>query len=508
MCLRIVDLDMETFLNSRLLTGISGLDEILYGGLQRNHVFLLEGDPGTGKTTLALQFLLHGASQGEKGLLLALSESRQELISIARSHGWSLDSIDIVELIPAEADLNPDESYTFFHPEEIELADTVKTLNEEIEKAHPSRVVVDSLAELRLLAQDTRHYRRQVLALKKHLTGRDTSVLLLDDRTSAAKEKQLHSVVHGVISLERLPREYGRIRRRLEISKMRGAAFMEGYHDYTIETGGLRIFPRLIAAEHHADFDRHSTLSGVAHLDNLLGGGLDRGSSTLITGPAGSGKSTMALKYALAAAARGEQVGLYTFEEGKASLLARTESLQMPLKQAVESGRIVIEQIDPAELSPGEFAARVRQSVEKDRARMIVIDSLNGYLAAMPQEDFLTLQMHELLTYLNQQGIVTIMVLAQHGVFDSQSTVDLSYIADAIILLRFFEAHGGVRKALSVVKKRSSGHEHSIRELEITPGDGIRVGRPLTAFQGVLSGVPHYTGDTSFLRQAEQDERG
>jgi circadian clock protein KaiC len=498
---------METLLNSRLLTGISGLDEILYGGLQRNNVFLLEGDPGTGKTTLALQFLLHGTAQGEKGLLLALSESRQELIKIAGSHGWSLDSIDIVELIPAEANLNPDESYTFFHPEEVELADTVQALILEIEKAHPSRVVVDSLAELRLLAQDTRHYRRQILALKKHLTARDLTVFLLDDRTSAAKELQLHSVVHGVISLERLPREYGRNRRRVEISKMRGTAFMEGFHDYTIETGGLRIFPRLIAAEHHSDFDRHSTLSGVEPLDDLLGGGLDRGSSTLITGPAGSGKSTVALKYALAAAARGEPVGLYTFEEGKASLLARTESLQMPLREAVENGCITIEQVDPGELSPGEFVARVRHSVEKDRVRMIVIDSLNGYLAAMPQEEFLTLQMHELLTYLNQKGIVTILVLAQHGVFDAQSSVDLSYMADAIILLRFFEAHGQVRKALSVVKKRSSGHERTIRELEITPGDGIRVGRPLTAFQGVLTGVPQYTGDTSFLGQAEPDGR-
>ncbi|HTS46709.1 MAG TPA: ATPase domain-containing protein [Bryobacteraceae bacterium] len=497
---------VNTSLSSRLLTGVSGLDEILYGGLQKNNVFLVEGDPGTGKTTLALQFLLSGAAQGERGLLLTLSESRRELNSIARSHGWSLDSIDIVELIPAEANLNPDESYTFFHPEEIELADTVQALNNEIEKARPARVVVDSLAELRLLAQDARHYRRQILALKKHLTGRDITVLLLDDRTSANRERQLHSVVHGVISMERLAREYGKIRRRLEISKMRGAAFMEGFHDYTIDTGGLRIFPRLIAAQHHAAFDRQSILSGVEELDNLLGGGLDRGSSTLITGPAGCGKSTLALKYAIGAARRGEHIGIYTFEESKTSLLARTEALGIPLRSGIENGSILVEQIDPAELSPGEFAARVRHSVEHQGARMIVIDSLNGYLAAMPQEEFLTLQMHELLSYLNEQGVVTILVLAQHGVFELENSVDLSYMADAIILLRFFEARGEVRKAVSVVKKRSSGHERTIRELEIVPDAGIRVGRPLTAFQGVLSGIPEYTGDVGSLGHAEPNE--
>ncbi len=498
---------VNTSLSSRLLTDVSGLDEILYGGLQRNNVFLVEGDPGTGKTTLALQFLLSGSAQGERGLLLTLSESRRELNSIARSHGWSLDSIDIVELIPAEANLNPEESYTFFHPEEIELADTVQALNLEIEKARPARVVLDSLAELRLLAQDTRHYRRQILALKKHLTGRDITVLLLDDRTSAAKERQLHSVVHGVISLERLSREYGRIRRRVEISKMRGAAFMEGFHDYTIETGGLRIFPRLIAAGDHAPFDRESILSGVEELDNLLGGGLDRGSSTLITGPAGCGKSTLALKYAIGAANRGEHVGMYTFEESKTSLLARTETLGIPLRAAIEDGRIDVEQIDPAELSPGEFAARVRHSVENQGARMIVIDSLNGYLAGMPQEEFLTLQMHELLSFLNERGVVTILVLAQHGVFELENSVDLSYMADTIVLLRFFEARGEVRKAVSVVKKRTSGHERTIRELEIVPEAGIRVGRPLTAFQGVLTGVPEYTGDVASLGHAEGNEQ-
>lgn len=494
--------------NPRLVTGVPGLDEILHGGLQSYNVYLLEGDPGTGKTTLALQFLLQGAAQGEKGLLLALSESRHELDNIARSHGWSLAPITIVELFPAEANLNPDESYTFFHPEEIELAGTVHALNNEIERARPARVVVDSLAELRLLAQDARHYRRQILAMKKHFTDRDITVLLLDDRTSATKERQLHSVVHGVISLERLPREYGRIRRRLEISKMRGSSFMEGFHDYVIETGGLSVFPRLsAAADHPGNFHRSAILSGVDELDQLLGGGIEKGSSTLVTGPAGSGKSTLTLKYAIAAAQRGERIGIYTFEESKAGLLVRAESLQLPLQAAIDTGNMSIEQIDPAELSPGEFAARVRHSVEANGVGMIVIDSLNGYLAAMPQEEFLTLQMHELLTFLNQRGVATILVLAQHGVFELQSAVDLSYMADAIILLRFFEAHGQIRKAVSVMKKRSSRHETSIRELDIVPGPGIRVGAPLSAFQGVLKGVPEFTGDFGKLAHLDQHEQ-
>lgn len=492
----------------RLTTGVPGLDEILYGGLRPHNVYLLEGDPGTGKTTLALQFLLSGIERGEPGLLLALSESKNELADIAASHDWNLGKIHLVEVVPAEAQLNPDETYTFFHPEEIELADTVQMLNDEIERARPARVVVDSLAELRLLSSDSRQYRRQILALKQHLTRKQITVLLLDDRTSAAKERQLHSVVHGVISLERLPREYGKMRRRVEVSKMRGSPFIEGFHDYLIETGGVKVFPRLVAAKaENSTPDRRVLRSGIAELDTLLGGGIDQGSATLIAGPAGSGKTTLALQYAIAEASPKDVVSMYTFEEGRPSVITRAESLNMPLQAALAEGRIELTQIDPAELSPGEFADRVRRSVEHKKVRTVIIDSLNGYLAAMPQEEFLTLQMHELLTYLNQNGVATILILAQHGVFDFQSAVNLSYLADTIVLLRFFEAHGEVRKAVSVMKKRSSAHERVIREMDIVSGQGIRVGSPLTAFRGILTGVPEYTGDSIPLRETPHERR-
>jgi circadian clock protein KaiC len=329
--------------------------------------------------------------------------------------------------------------------------------------------------------------------------------LLLDDRTSANKERQLHSVVNGVISLERLPREYGKMRRRLEVSKMRGAKFIEGFHDYAIETGGVRVFPRLVTAAHDVEPERAVLQSGIAELDSLLGGGIDGGSSTLIVGPAGSGKSTLSIQYAVTAARLGERVAIYTFEESKGSMLTRADQLAIPLRAAIESGCIHVEQIDPAELSPGEFADRVRQSVEKDSARMVIIDSLNGYLAAMPQEDFLTLQMHELLTYLNQHGVATILVLAQQGILDFHNAVDLSYLADAIILLRFFEARGEVCKAVSVVKKRATNHERTIRELDIVSGEGIHVGKPLTDFRGVLTGVPEFIAPTRTRREAEAE---
>jgi circadian clock protein KaiC len=483
---------------TRLSTGVPGLDEVLRGGLPPNHVYLLEGDPGTGKTTLAVQFLLAGAAEGEQGVLLALSESRTELNAIAAEHGWSLDPLKIIEFVPSEANLDQDESYTFFHSEEVELAGTIKALIAEIEQAKAARVVIDSLAELRLLAQDPRGYRRQVLALKQHFANKAVTLILLDDRTSSDTQKDLHSVVHGVISLERLTREYGKNRRRLEVAKMRGSAFTEGFHDYIIEPGGLRVFPRLVASEHHAQFVREGMTTGIDELDSLLGGGMDRGSSTLLVGPAGSGKSTLALKYAGAAAARGEPVALYSFEESLQSMLDRTEAVGIGLREHVESGRVVVKQIDPAESSPGEFAAEVRYAVEHLKVRVVMIDSLNGYLAAMPEEQFLTLQMHELLSYLNQQGVVTILILAQQGVLQPQAGIDVSYLADTIVLLRFFEAHGRVRKAVSVLKKRTSKHEQMIRELEIGPPAGLRVGVPLSDFHGVLTGVPQYLGRDGF----------
>ncbi len=483
---------------TRQSTGVPGLDEVLCGGLPPNHVYLLEGDPGTGKTTLAIQYLLAGAKKGDQGVLLGLSESRRELEAIAAEHGWNLDPLKIIEFVPTEANLNPDENYTFFHPDEVELAGTIKALIEQIEASRAARVVIDSLAELRLLAQDPRAYRRQVLALKQHFANKPVTLILLDDRTSLETEKQLHSVVHGVISLERLTRAYGKNRRRMEVAKMRGSAFVEGFHDYIIEAGGVRVFPRLVAAEHHAKFRREGVTTGVKELDSLLGGGMDRGSSTLLVGPAGSGKSTLALKYAAAAAKRGEKVVVYSFEEALESMLDRTEGVGIGLREYVSDGMVEVKHIDPAELSPGEFASDVRDAVEQKHARVVVIDSLNGYLAAMPEEQFLTLQMHELLSYLNQQGVVTILVLAQQGVLEPQAAIDVSYLADTIVLLRFFEAHGRVRKAVSVLKKRTSQHEQMIRELEMGLPNGIRVGTPLSDFQGVLTGVPRYLGREEF----------
>jgi len=486
---------VATKTTSRASTGIAGLDQVLHGGLARDHAYLLEGDPGTGKTTLALQFLLAGARAGEQTLFVTLSESAAELRAAAASHGWSLDPIRLFELTPSEAQLQPENQYTFFHPEEVELGQTVQNILRIVDEVKPTRVVLDSLSELRLLAQEQQRYRRQALALKQYFEGKPCTVLLLDDRTSQTMERQLHSVVHGVITLDRLPREYGRNRRRLEITKLRGSPFVEGYHDFVIETGGLNVFPRLIAAEHPGKFDRDAVSSNVAEMDKLLGGGLDRGSSTLFIGPAGAGKTTLACKYACAAVERGERVAFFSFDEALNTLFARASGLGMPLKKYRDEGRIIVHQVDPAELSPGEFAARVRQCVEEDHVTMIVIDSLNGYLSAMPEEQFLTLQMHELLSYLSQQGVVTLLVLAQHGIVGVvQGPVDLSYLADTIVLLRFFEAFGEVRRALSVVKRRSGNHERTVRELQIGGPDAIRVGAVLHDFRGVLTGTPEYTG--------------
>jgi circadian clock protein KaiC len=487
-------------------SGVSGLDEVLRGGFARDHVYLVEGDPGTGKTTLALQFLLAGAEHGETVLYVTLSESAAELHAVGKAHGWSLDAVRIFELAPSEAQLLPDNQYTFFHPEEIELSQTVQNILRQVEEVQPSRLVIDSLAELRLLAQQPQRYRRQALALKQYFVQKPCTVLLLDDRTSQTSERQLHSVVHGVLTLERNAREYGKNRRRLEVTKLRGSLFMEGYHDLNIDTGGLSVFPRLLAAQHVAEFVPGAISSDVPELDALLGGGLDRGSSTLVIGPAGAGKTTVAMKYAAAAVKRGERVAFYTFDEGMNSLLARSEALHMPLQQYRAEQRLLIEQIDPAELSPGEFAFRVRRSVEQDHAQMIVIDTLNGYLSAMPEEHFLILQMHELLSYLGQQGVVTILVLAQHGVIGQMhSPVDLSYLADTILLLRYFEAHGEVRRSVSVTKRRSSRHEGTIRELQIGGPHAIRVGDVLSAFRGVLTGIPEYIGGANPLLTGEGD---
>jgi circadian clock protein KaiC len=480
---------------SRITTGSTGLDDILGGGFDANRLYLYEGRPGTGKTTIALQFLLEGVRQGERVLYITLSETQRELRLVARRHGWSLAGLDVFELVPPETSLDPERELTVFHPAEMELTETTKLIFERVEQLNPSRVVLDSLSELRLLAQSPLRYRRQVLALKHFFTSRNCTVIMLDDLSSQQDDLQLHSISHGVVLLEQLAVGYGAERRRLRVVKMRGIKFRGGFHDFTIEKGGLHIYPRLIAAEHHATFVGDFTPSGNAELDRLLGGGLERGTNALLIGSAGVGKSTLALTYAIAAAQRGERAAFFAFDEGRGTVEARANTLGLPLQENLASGLIRFQQIDPAEMSPGEFAARVRASVEMDGARVVVIDSLNGYLNAMPDERYLILQMHELLSYLSQQGVLTILVLAQHGLVGPMDTpLDISYLSDSVLMLRYFEVAGTVRRALSVVKKRSGDHEHSIREFRLSH-NGISLGPPLKEFSGIFSGTPQYLGN-------------
>jgi circadian clock protein KaiC len=478
--------------DKRVATGSQGLDDILGGGFPAEHLYLIEGDPGTGKTTLALQFLMTGIRNGESAVYVTLSESKRELLLAAESHDWSLDRMEIFELLPDENSLRPEGQYTVFHPSDVELADTTKSILLKIEECKPQRVVIDSLSELRMMAQDPLRYRRQILAFKQFFAGSGCTVLLLDDRTSTDQDLQLQSIAHGVISMENLAREYGIKRRRLEIIKLRGSSFREGFHDYSIRKGGLEVYPRLVAAEHRPGFKQERLSSEIKELDALWGGGIDRGTSTLILGPAGCGKSTIAAVYAIAAATRGEHSTIYLFDEGAETILARLASLGMDAASQIKAGRLALEQIDPAELSPGEFVARVRQRARDGKSRVLVIDSLNGFLNAMPGEKFLAVQLHELLTYLNQMGMATFMILAQHGLIgrEMENVVDVSYLADSVLLLRYFEAGGEVKQAISVLKKRTGGHERTIRELQLK--NGIVVGKPLLEFRGVLSGTPEY----------------
>jgi circadian clock protein KaiC len=491
---------------NRMTTGNSDLDKVLNGGLPDNRLYLVEGDPGTGKTTLALQFLIEGARRGEAVLYVTLSETKEELMSVAASHGWSLDGINIYELVPPEESLKTESQYTIFHPSEVELGDTTKAVLEEVERLQPRRIIFDSLSEMRLLARDPLRYRRQILALKQFFTGRQCTVLLLDDRTSTDGDLQVQSIAHGVLMLEQLAMEYGAERRRIRVVKLRGSRYRAGFHDFKIQTGGIEVYPRLVAADYRQPFAHESVSSSVPELDALLGGGLDRGTSTLVMGPAGSGKSSIAAQFVACAAKRGELAAAFIFDEGINIHMARAAGLGNDIRGEVESGRIRIQQIDPAELSPGEFAHIVRRVVEQDKARIVVIDSLNGYLQAMPDERFLTAQMHELLTYLNQQGVVTLLVMAQHGFMGAQmvTPVDVSYLADTVIMLRYFEAAGAVRRAISAVKKRTGFHEDTIRELRLT-SKGIIVGAPLTEFQGVLTGVPVYSGRSDSLKMESNE---
>ncbi|HEV7281149.1 MAG TPA: ATPase domain-containing protein [Pirellulaceae bacterium] len=487
-------------------TGSPELDAILFGGLPANRVYLVEGNPGTGKTTLAMQFLLEGLKTGESGMYVAISETPRELRSIAASHGWTLDGILIYELLGSEDSLDVDAQYSMFHPSEVELGATTKGVLEFVEKHKPRRIAFDSLSELRLLAQNPLRYRRQILALKQFFAGRDCTVLLLDDRTSNHEDLQVQSIAHGVISLESIASEYGDERRRLRIRKLRGRQYMAGYHDFEIVPGGLAIYPRksLVPSEPHGS--SQFLKSGNQSLDRLLGDGISPGTSALLLGPAGTGKSSCATLYAISAASRGERAAMFTFDESVETLMQRAEGLGMDLAPHVESGRIDIHKIDPGEVSPGEFAHMVRKACKardgEGPVSVVVIDSLNGYLASMPEERFLTMQLHELLSYLSAAGIVTFLVVTQHGMLGAtmSTPVDASYLADAVILFRYFEAQGEIRQAISVVKKRSGSHERTIREFSMRNGC-IAVGEPLREFQGVLGGIPNYRGTAAKLME-------
>ena len=480
-------------------TGVAGLDDILRGGFPTGRLLLIEGDPGVGKTTLALQFLLEGHRRGERGVYVTLSETREELETVAASHGWSLDGIELFELTPPDV-LRGDDQNTLFHPSEVELAETTKAVVDLCARVKPKRLVFDSLSEIRLLAQSPLRYRREVLALKQHFAGRGCTVLLLDDLTGTNADGHLQSLAHGVVTMEKLVPLYGAQRRRLRIAKLRGVDFRGGYHDYVIERGGVVIFPRLVASEHKQEFERGVASSGMPELDAMLGGGLDRGTSALLLGPPGTGKSALSTQWASAAAARGEKAFIYAFDESAATVEARSKSLGIDLPAHEKAGRIVVRQIDPAEVPPGQLTHQVRQAVENEGARMIIIDSLNGYLQAMPDESFLVLQLHELLTYLGRQGVVSILVVAQHGLVGASmvSPTDVTYLADTVLLLRHFEAAGTLRKAISVLKKRTGKHESAIRELRLSD-KGITAGEPLTKFRGVLTGVPTYEGSADAL---------
>lgn len=482
-------------------SGIAGLDDVLAGGFARESLFLLEGKPGTGKTTIALQFLIDGAAAGERGLYVTLSETEQELRNGAASHGWTLDEhIEVFELVPPESLLDPERQQSLLYSSDLELGETTQQIFSAVARRPPSRVVLDSLSEIRLLAQGSLRYRRQILAIKHHFVQHRVTLLLLDDLTADPMDHAVQSIAHGVIRLEELAPSYGAERRRLRVTKYRGRAFRGGYHDFSIKSGGVEVFPRLVAAEHRTGFDRVVQSSGVDALDRLLGGGLESGSSAVLLGPAGTGKSLLTLQFVVAAIRRGEPAALFVFDEELGLLFDRARNMGIDIEAMRKSGGLHVEQIDAAELTPGEFSHSVRFRVEKGGARIVVIDSLNGYQAAMPEEQSLILHMHELLQFLNRQGATTFLTVAQHGlVGDMKAPVDVTYLADTVLLLRYFEAQGRVRRAISVIKKRTGPHEDTIREFRINQL-GITVGEPLTAFQGILRGVPLFVGEKATQR--------
>ncbi|HUI13369.1 MAG TPA: ATPase domain-containing protein [Xanthobacteraceae bacterium] len=488
-------MDAVTPLLPRASTGIAGLDDVLGGGLARNRLHLLEGSPGTGKTTIALQFLLAGGEAGEAGIYVSLAETERELRDGARSHGWIIPpQVEICELVPPESVLDPDQHQSLLYSSDLELGETVQRIFAAIERLKPMRVVIDSLSEIRLLAQSSLRYRRQILALKHYFAQHNSTVILLDDLTTETTDRAVHSIAHSVIHLDQLAPIYGGERRRLRVVKCRGQTFRGGYHDFAIEEGSVAVFPRLVAAQHRTGFSGELLHSGIAELDQLLGGGVNTGSSTLVIGPAGTGKSLLTLHYLAAAVARGERGALFVFDEELGLLFARAKDLGIDLQAMRESKKLFIEQMDAAELSPGEFSHRVRNCVDRENIRTVVVDSLNGYQAAMPEEQYLILHIHELLQYLNRQGAATFLTVAQHGMMgDMKQPIDVTYLADSVIMLRYFEALGRVRRAISVIKKRTGSHEDTIREFRITDR-GIEVGPALKEFQGVLRGIPTYVG--------------
>jgi circadian clock protein KaiC len=478
----------------RAATGIPGLDDVLHGGFIRNRLYLIEGMPGSGKTTLALEFLMEGAKRGESVLYVTLSETIEEVRAVGQSHDWDLSAVHMRELGPPEGMLDAEQQYTVFHPSEIELSETTQKIISDVEKLNPSRIVFDSLSELRMLAGNPLRYRRQILALKQYFIGRGCTVLMLDDLTSGEHDINVQSICHGALMLEHTLPTFGVQRRRVSVTKYRGSAFRGGYHDYVIRRGGLDVFPRLVAAEHRRESRRDRLESGLAALDRLLGGGIERGTSTLVSGAAGTGKSSLASLFCASAAQRGENSSLFIFDESANTLFSRMAGLGVDLRPHVAQGRIVVTEVDPAQLTPGEFGFLIREAVEKHHSAVVVIDSLNGYLNSMPEEKFLIVQLHELLTYMGQQGVASLLIAAHQGMLGTQmnSPVDASYLADAAVMLRYFEADGEVRQAISVVKKRGGSHERTLREFRMHDGQ-IAVGEPLRHYRGVLSGIPEKT---------------
>jgi len=493
-------MDATAIFLPRASTGVAGLDFVLGGGFARNRLHLLEGNPGSGKTTIALQFLMAGAALGEVGIYVSLAETEQELRDGARSHGWVLDDkVRIFELVPPESVLDPEQQQSLLYSSDLELGETTKRMLEEIERLKPKRVVIDSLSEIRLLAQSSLRYRRQVLALKHYFAQHQSTVLMLDDLTTESTDRAVHSIAHSVIHLDQLAPIYGGERRRLRVVKCRGQSFRSGYHDFIIAEGGVKLFPRLVAADHRSNFTGEVLKSALPKLDDLLGGGITAGSSTLVLGPAGTGKSLLVLQYIAAAVARGERAAIFVFDEELGLLFARAKALGIDLAAMRDAGKVIVEQQDAAELTPGEFSHRVRERIDKERVRIVAIDSLNGYQAAMAEEQFLTLHLHELLQYLNRRGAATFLTIAQHGLMaDMKQPIDITYLSDTVIMLRYFEAFGRVRRAISVMKKRFGGHEDTIREFKID-SNGLIVGNPLHEFQGVLRGVPTYVGQSQPL---------